>query len=65
MVVTTVPVGTVNVSADSSGEGWSFDSATGTLTITSIAGAINWRNDSVENEDVKTVVIQDGETYVR
>ncbi len=45
-------------------EGYSFDSATGTLTIASNDGTINWRNSSVAKDAVKSVVIESGVTTI-
>ena len=57
---------TLTVSAaDFSGSGWEFDSATGTLTVTTNEGTTAWRSergDNFEPIDVKNVVIGEGVT---
>jgi hypothetical protein len=51
-----------------SGVDWSFDPASGTLTITTNAGTTNWRDgrgsDTFRILDVKNVVIQSGVTII-
>lgn len=45
-------------------EGYSFDTASGTLTIASNDGTTNWRNSGIDKAAVKSVVIQSGVTYI-
>jgi hypothetical protein len=67
MVVSGISV--VPVSAQVfSGDGWSFDSETGTLTVTTNEGTRNWHTgrDTVTFmfDDVRTVIIQSGVTSI-
>ena len=63
MILTFIPMFTLTASAaDFSGTGWSFDSATGTLTIDSDTGTTAWRTQRGGNftlNDVITVTIGD------
>jgi hypothetical protein len=67
-VINVIPI--AEVSASSSGNGWSFNSATGTLTISSNRGATNWKKErgfaSVADTvtDVRTVVIENSVTNI-
>ena len=45
-------------------EGYSFDTASGTLTIASNDGSTNWRNSGIDKAAVKSVVIQSNVTYI-
>ncbi|WP_180270762.1 S-layer homology domain-containing protein [Sporanaerobium hydrogeniformans] len=47
-----------------SGEGWSFDSATGKLTITSNNGAANWYLDFVDNSRIISIEIESPVTII-
>jgi hypothetical protein len=56
-------------SANLSGNGWSFDTATGTLTISADEGTTNWQPergfvDLQPAEDVRTAIIQSGVTSI-
>ena len=59
MVMMLTPVGGINVSAETSGTGWSFDETTGTLTITANGGTTAWRS-SCDKKLVQSVEIQEG-----
>lgn len=59
MVMMLTPVGGINVSAETSGTGWSFDETTGTLTITADNGTTAWRS-SCDKKLVQSVKIQEG-----
>ena len=65
------PISTSVNSALIAGDGYAFDPVTGTLTVTSNAGATNWRSDVNINADpnarldvVTTVVFQNGITTI-
>ena len=63
MIFTAVP-NLVNAETYS-GTGYSFDSSTGTLTVSSYAGFINWKSDTnFTREDLIRVVVADGVTAV-
>lgn len=63
MVMMLTPVGGINVSAETSGTGWSFDETTGTLTITANGGTTAWRS-SCDKKLVQSVEIQEGVTSI-
>jgi hypothetical protein len=65
MVVGLFPV--VEVSANFSGNGWSFVAATGTLTVTTNEGTTNWRTErgsSFQSADVKEITIGNSVTSI-
>lgn len=66
MMISAVPV--VEVSAIIfNGNGWSFNTTTGTLTISSNEGSTVWRDvmgTGYQLTDVTTVIIQDGVTHI-
>lgn len=58
----------ISVSAEQSGDGWTFDETTGALTITSNDGTTNWRRWDMGNLDwttAKSVEIKDGVTQIK
>lgn len=63
MVMMFTPVFGITVSADTSGDGWSFDEATGALTITTNGGTTSWRS-SCDKTLVQSVEIQEGVTSI-
>lgn len=58
MMFTTV-IG-ITVSAQTSGDGWSFDETTGALTITTNNGTTAWKKSVTDKKLVQSVVIQEG-----
>ena len=53
------------VSAEvSSGNGWNFDSDSGTLTVTTNRGTTEWHKGQIPRTAVKTVVVADGVTFI-
>lgn len=63
MVMMFTPVFGITISADTSGDGWFFDEATGALTITTNGGTTSWRS-SCDKTLVQSVEIQDGVTSI-
>ena len=64
MVMAMVPA--LPAAAATSGDGWSFDDTTGTLTVTTNAGTINWRTETEgpDKASVLTVSIEGGVTSI-
>lgn len=58
----------ISVSAEQSGDGWTFDETTGALTVTSNDGTTNWRRLDTGTPDWRTakrVEIKDGVTQIK